>query len=259
MSTTRTIDIDYDDLPQLRQRELNSFRNRDTTPDRHPRRDPNEEYEYRRRRYIVSDDLPRSRRVDYDRRGEQQLVPYNRNREIDVVAYDRRQAQISYDRTRDEYNGRRDYDEDRSRRSYDDGRSTRDYSERGPSRSRRDRRRNRRRDDYDQDRSEDEAANSADEGLLFYSGKRRGDGNFFEKNFDSSYEGITAAIAGGLIGGMTARRFGGEENNKAKVLAGTVVGAAALNAGENWYRVFTEERAERKAERRERRQDDRRD
>jgi len=94
---------------------------------------------------------------------------------------------------------------------------------------------------------------------MFYSGKRRGDGNFLEKNFDSSYEGITAAIAGGLIGGMTARRFGGEENNKAKVLAGTAIGAAALNAGENWYRIFTEERAERKAEKKERRRNDRRD
>ncbi|GAB7344323.1 hypothetical protein MBLNU457_2188t1 [Dothideomycetes sp. NU457] len=258
MSRTRTIDIDYDDLPQLRQRELGSFRKQDSDPDRGQRRDRDEEYEYRRRRYVVEDDLPRMRRPDYDRQEEQQLVPYNKNRNTDVVAYDRRQAQSDYDRTRGDYDRKRDYDEGRSRRSYDDGRSRRDYSERDSSRSRRDRRKNRRRDDYDDDRSGDDA-NSADEGLMFYSGKRRGDGNFFEKNFDSSYEGITAAIAGGLIGGMTARRFGGEENNKAKVLAGTAIGAAALNAGENWYRIFTEERAERKAERRERRRNDRRD
>jgi len=90
---------------------------------------------------------------------------------------------------------------------------------------------------------------------MFYSGKKRRDANFMEKNFDSSYEGITAAIAGGLIGGMTARRFGGEENNKAKVLAGTALGAAGLNAAENWYRVYTEERAERKAEKQERRRE----
>jgi len=253
MSRTRTIDIDYDDLPQLRQRELGNVRNYDSDTDRgpKPRRDRNQDYEYRRRSYVVADDVPRSRRRDYDRGDEQQLVPYSRNRDTDVVAYDRRHAQSDYDRNRD-YDRRRD--DDSGRRDYDDSsdRSRREYSDRGSSRSKRDRRRDRRRSD---DESADEDGNSADEGLMFYSGKKRRDANFVEKNFDSSYEGITAAIAGGLIGGMTARRFGGEENNKAKVLAGTAIGAAGLNAAENWYRVYTEERAERKAEKRERRRD----
>ena len=89
---------------------------------------------------------------------------------------------------------------------------------------------------------------------MWFTGEKRKHGSFAQRNFDSSYEGITAAIAGGLIGGMTARRFGGEDNSKVKTLAAVVGGAAAFNAGENWYRVKTEERAEKKEKQREARQ-----
>lgn len=239
MSRTQTIDIDYDDLPRLRQRELGRYYDSD---DNRPRRDRNDDYEYRRRSYVVEDDGPRSRRRDYDAREEQQMVPYRgTDQDTQVVAHDPRRDYDYYERRRDDYDGRRDCD-------------NRHFSEQSSSRSGqswKDRRR--RRDDGRSRGSADEGANSADEGLLFYSGKKRKDASFLEKNFDSSYEGITAAIAGGLIGGMTARRFGGEENRKAKVVAATAIGAAGFNAAENWYRIYTEERAERKEERRERR------
>ena len=92
------------------------------------------------------------------------------------------------------------------------------------------------------------------EGYLWYSGKPRKDCNIVERNFDSSYDGLIAAAAGGLIGAMTARRFGGYDHyteedrkkNKWKTIAGGVAGAAAFNLVENHFRVYTEEREERK-------------
>jgi len=87
-----------------------------------------------------------------------------------------------------------------------------------------------------------------DEGRLWYSHKPRKEGSFLERNFDSSYDGIVAAIAGGLIGAMGARRLGGEEKQKAKILGAAAVGAASFNLVENKYRVYTEEREERKEE-----------
>lgn len=101
------------------------------------------------------------------------------------------------------------------------------------------------------------------EGYLWYSCKPRKDCNFIERNFDSSYDGLIAAAAGGLIGAMTARRFGGydhyteedREKNKWKTIAGGIAGAAAFNLVENRYRVYTEERAEIKREVREERRE----
>ena len=97
-----------------------------------------------------------------------------------------------------------------------------------------------------------------DDGILWYSCKSRKDCNFIERSFDSSYDGLMAAAAGGLIGAMTARRFGGYDHytdedrkkNKWKTLGGAVVGAAAFNAAENQYRVYTEEKHERNEEKR---------
>ncbi|KAK5171983.1 uncharacterized protein LTR77_003620 [Saxophila tyrrhenica] len=94
-----------------------------------------------------------------------------------------------------------------------------------------------------------------DDGILWYSGRSRKDGNFLERNFDSSYDGLFAAAAGAAIGAMTARRFahteGDEKNMKnVKTVGGLVAGAAAFNAAENRYRLFTEEKQERKREER---------
>lgn len=104
------------------------------------------------------------------------------------------------------------------------------------------------------------------EGFLWYSCKPRKDCNVLERNFDSSYDGLIAAAAGGLIGAMTARRFGGYDHyteedrkkNRWKTIAGGVAGAAAFNLAENQFRVYTEEREvkkEKKEERRERRRE----
>lgn len=79
-----------------------------------------------------------------------------------------------------------------------------------------------------------------------YGSERRREGNILERNFDSSYDGIVAGVAGAAIGAMTARHFAGRENRNWKVLGGAVAGAAATNAAENWYRVRSEERRERK-------------
>ena len=96
-------------------------------------------------------------------------------------------------------------------------------------------------------------AKEDDEGILWYSGKPRKDCNFFERHFDSSYDGLLTAAAGAAIGAMTARRFahkeGDEEKHKnMKTLGGAVAGAGLFNMVENHYRVFTEEKTERKEE-----------
>ena len=97
-----------------------------------------------------------------------------------------------------------------------------------------------------------------EEGVLWYSCKSRKDASFFEKYFDSSYDGIFAAAAGAAIGAMGVRRMTlkhgvSEEESRAhenqvknrwKTAAGAVAGAAAFNAGENWFRVYTEAKAE---------------
>lgn len=81
-------------------------------------------------------------------------------------------------------------------------------------------------------------------GRCWYSEKDRKDAHFLEKNFDSSYDGIIAAIAGAALGGMTAGRFVDGEHRKAKIAGSALVGAVGFNAAENWYRVFTEDEEE---------------
>lgn len=101
-------------------------------------------------------------------------------------------------------------------------------------------------------RSSDRRPRSEDDSneRLWYSMRRRREGNVLERNFDSSYDGIIAGVAGAAIGAMTARHFAnGEENRRWKVLGGAVAGAAATNVAENWYRVYTEEKHERRERR----------
>lgn len=95
-----------------------------------------------------------------------------------------------------------------------------------------------------------------DEGKLWYSAKDRSQANFFEKHFDSSYDGLFAAATGAVIGAMGVRRMVcvpglSEEENKAiskknrlKTLGGAVAGGLLFNAGENAFRVYTEEQSE---------------
>lgn len=93
----------------------------------------------------------------------------------------------------------------------------------------------------DKDKDRDREAQDGQGGRCWYSGKDRSEANFMEKNFDSSYDGIIAGIAGAALGAMTANRFGKGENKKAIVAGSALAGAASFNAAENWYRVFTEE------------------
>ena len=88
--------------------------------------------------------------------------------------------------------------------------------------------------------------------------KNRREGNLLERNFDSSYDGLIAAAAGAALGAITARNLDKDqfedasaESKRTKILkmvGGAVAGAAVLNVGENWYRVYTEEKEERKEE-----------
>jgi len=88
--------------------------------------------------------------------------------------------------------------------------------------------------------------------------KNRREGNLLERNFDSSYDGLIAAAAGAALGAITARNLDkdqfedasveGKRTKILKMVGGAVAGAAVLNVGENWYRVYTEEKEERKEE-----------
>lgn len=198
--------VSYEELDAIRPKELAIVRRDDPGSPRR-RRDAQDEDEY----YQVR----RSQYVYDDRpprrrSADYAVAPYNSNRQI----YDNRP------RTRDPSNSDSDSEDSRERR--------------------------RRRKRKEKEKNKSANNDDDDEGQCWYSHKSRKDANFFEKHLDSSYDGIIAAVAGGVIGGMTARRFGGAEHSKTKMLAGAAVGAASFNAAENAFRVFTEERTERK-------------
>lgn len=142
-------------------------------------------------------------------------------------------------RSSDARDRRRDYSppqRERQRREY--------YSDDSDSESSRERRRRRR---HRRARSEAPANDDDDDGgRLWYSMKNRKDGNWLEKSFDSSYDGLLAAAAGAAIGAVTAKHFAGEENRKWKTLGSAVAGAAAFNGLENQYRVYTEVKQEKR-------------
>lgn len=206
-------DVDYDQIDRIRTKELAVIR-----PDRPSAsrdRDRDRDYDYAPRRY-------RGDNPDYA--GGRQVAAYGGggNREV----YDNRRSR------------RRDEESD------DDSSSDSDDSRR---RRRRRRERQHRHGGKSRNRSADgDNKNDDDNGRLWYSGKQRSDASFFEKNFDTSYDGLGAAIAGGLIGGITARRFAGDEKRKEKMAGAALLGAVTFNAAENWYRVYTEEKIEKK-------------
>lgn len=90
-----------------------------------------------------------------------------------------------------------------------------------------------------------------EKGDLNQSLRQRKDGNFVQRNFDSSWDGIIAAGAGAAIGAITVRqtlpfetseeaRESHKKKNRIKMIGAAVVGAAALNSAENWFRVWAE-------------------
>lgn len=217
--------VPYDEIEEIRGQELALFRPSNARP-RAERRD---ERDYRDGR--AYDDFYASRPRPRDR-----LAPPIDER------YDDRYARRGADR---QVARRRDDQRDRRRKD--------DYSDSDSesSRERRHRRRHRRAksEQPSKDREQENNNNEDDGGVLWYSGKPRNQGNFRERHFDSSYDGIIAAVAGAAIGGITARSFGGDEKKGWKIAGGALVGAAAFNSAENHYRVYTEEREEKEQER----------
>ncbi|KAK5117838.1 hypothetical protein LTR85_008612 [Meristemomyces frigidus] len=235
----------------------------------------------------VTYDDPRSGRRVRERRVQE--VPYEeldnvRDRELALVSVPRDQEVSRYRGSRQDDNNDDDYEVDRTlrrrvrdrrdddgylppRRSYDDRNDNlapyhrgEDYGRHGSRRratsaydesdsdSSRERRHRRRRS---RARSEKAAPQQEEDtgGKLWFSMRDRREGNFAERNFDSSYDGLLAGAAGAAIGAITARRFGGTEKRGLKIIGGAVAGAAVVNSAENWFRVYTEVKEEEKGER----------
>ena len=115
------------------------------------------------------------------------------------------------------------------------------------SRSRHRRHRHRRHRSQERSKKEQQDDESSDGGKLWYSGRPRKDCGFFEKHFDSSYDGLISAAAGAAIGAMTARHFReniphAADKKRTALWGGALVGAATFNMAENHFRVYTEER-----------------
>lgn len=185
------------------------------------------------------------RRSSDDFQEQKQLSVYNpgRGRDTDYV-YDKQRTRY------DDRGGRRDYynSDDYAVARYNDDRAVYDNrkvvyeSEDYESDDSRERRRHRRHKSKSHKRDKNGSNSGGDnDDRCWYSEEKRKDAGFFSKHFDTSYDGIGAAVAGALIGGMTARRFGNEQHRKSKMAAGAVVGAAGFNAAENWFRMYTED------------------
>lgn len=228
-------EVPWEQVDRIRNRELALVR-RDSSPSPPPRygRD-DDRFEPRRGQedYTV-------RRVERQRRSEEDLVPYRRNDDYDDRG-ERRPRQAAASRYDDDSDSESSRERRHRRRRRDDRRRTRSEVD------------NQQRDDNDDNRSR-----------LWYSGRYREDGNFFEKNFDSSYDGLIAAAAGAALGAITVRHIAaaqeeedpakwnadetkeGKQKKLLKMVGGAALGAAAFNAGENWFRIYTEDREERK-------------
>ncbi|RMY72565.1 hypothetical protein D0864_10398 [Hortaea werneckii] len=211
---TRVQEVPYEEVNDVRNRELAVVPERDAERYRH---------EDRRRRSDDEEIYWDKRRTTRQRDPSGSIPPLRRYYED--PRYYSRPARRSSDYDRQEY-GRRD----RPRYyEYDDYESSR---ERGSQRRHRRTRSERRpRDEGDED------------GRLWYSERDRRDANIVEKTFDSSYDGLLAGAAGAAIGALTARHFAEDnKNRKWKTLGAAVAGGAAFNAAENRYRVYTEDR-----------------
>ncbi|KAK5138105.1 hypothetical protein LTR08_004799 [Meristemomyces frigidus] len=219
----RVQEIPYEELETVRDRELALVR---VPRDREITRYREGEGRYDREEYPVERVV--SRRVRERRDDEGYLPPRQ--------SYDERNAALASYPRRGEGHDRRS-SRRREPAAYSD-------SESESSRERRRRRRHRR---GDNERSGTNKREDNERKLLHDIEKRR-EGNFVQRNFDSSLDGIIAGVAGAAMGAIAAQRFAGDKQRRLKTVAGAVVGAAALNSGENWYRLYTEEEEEKKEE-----------
>ncbi|TKA30586.1 hypothetical protein B0A54_15171 [Friedmanniomyces endolithicus] len=258
----RVQEIPWEEISTVRNRELAMVRRRDSSSEpetrRYEERSPpqrrEEEYTWQRSQR----DPPRQREEEYTSQRGQRSRGGN---DDDVVPY----------RRDDRYDRRGPRRDDRAARDQDDNNNNNNNSEGESSHSRQ--RRPRRREGG-RARSEDRSQTGRnrrgggdkekknepqdDNAKLWYSMKNRREGNLLERNFDSSYDGLIAAATGAALGAITARNLDKDqfedasvESKRTKILkmvGGAVAGAAVLNVGENWYRVYTEEKEERKEE-----------
>ncbi|KAH9830384.1 hypothetical protein Tdes44962_MAKER09040 [Teratosphaeria destructans] len=230
----RVQEIPFDQIDAIGQRELAVVR-----PPRPAAQELDREGHANGRSYAVDQTRTCRTREWADANGH--LPPYDRGR------HDSAYYRPIPSRRRDKYHDRPSDDESSRERR-------RDRSDRRARSQRNGQKRDYAPPAQDQNQSEPQQQNHAgnhDDGLMWYSMKARRDGNLIERTFDSSYDGLLAAGAGAAIGIITARRFGGEENHRWKALGGAVIGAAAFNAIENQYRIYTEEKMEMRGEREE--------
>lgn len=233
-SRSRSVDI-QDDSEAV----YYTYRDGQRRPIRRVYYDRDDAYYYSSSRNDVRDYNP-SRRA----RAEEQMALVLRDEDVDRERRDTTRALVVADKTErvsvDESDSDGGRNDDRRRRR----------------RRRRDRDNN---DDNDNNNNNDSRSQSAKPSgggaRCWYSQEDRKKAPFHHRHFDSSYDGIIAAVAGGALGAMTAGRFGGEKHRKAKIVGGALAGAVVFNAGENWYRVYTEEEEEDKEKGREERED----
>ncbi|KAK0363549.1 hypothetical protein LTR91_022420 [Friedmanniomyces endolithicus] len=257
----RVQEVPWEEITNVRNRELALVRRRDSSPEPESRRYEERSPPRRREEESTSQrdqrSPPRRREDEYtSQRGQR-----SRNGNDDEVVPYRRE---------DRYDRRAPRRDDRAARDQDDTNNNNSDGESSHSRQRRPRRREggrarsedrsqtgrNRRGGGDKEKKNNEQQD--DNGKLWYSMKNRREGNLLERNFDSSYDGLIAAAAGAALGAITARNLDkdqfedasveGKRTKILKMVGGAVAGAAVLNVGENWYRVYTEEKEERKEE-----------
>ncbi|KAK0265343.1 hypothetical protein LTR35_017087 [Friedmanniomyces endolithicus] len=254
----RVQEIPWEEISTVRNRELALVRRRDSSPEPETKRYEERSPPRRREEEVASQRSQRDPHRQIEEEYTSQWGQRSRNGNDDEVVPYRRD---------DRYDRRAPRRDDRAARDQDDNNNNSE-GESSRSRQRRPRRREGRARSEDRSQTgrkrrgggEKEKKNEQqdDNAKLWYSMKNRREGNLLERNFDSSYDGLIAAATGAALGAITARNLDKDqfedasvESKRTKILkmvGGAVAGAAVLNVGENWYRVYTEEKEERKEE-----------
>jgi hypothetical protein len=167
-----------------------------------------------------------------------------RDRYADDGEYDyrrsrRRKSAPGYDYGGGERSGRRSGRSDRDRGSRDDNQQVTQYQQQ-------------RGQQQNQQQQQQRGENGSQEN------DQEPEPGFFGRHFDRGSDGVITAVAGAALGAITARHFSGpkefskEESTQRgknskhwKMVGGAVLGAAAFNAGQNWFQNYFEEQEER--------------
>ncbi|KAK1069346.1 hypothetical protein LTR74_004912 [Friedmanniomyces endolithicus] len=239
----RVQEVPWEEISNVRNRELALVRRRDSSPEPETRRYEERSPPRRREEESTSQQdqrsPPRRREEEYtSQRGQRSRI----GNDDEVVPY-RREDRYDRRAPRRDDGGARDQDDNNDNNS--DGQSARSRQRRprqregGRARSedRSQTGRNRRGGGEKEKKNEQQD----DNGKLWYSMKNRREGNLLERNFDSSYDGLIAAAAGAALGAITARNLDKDQFEDA-----SVEGKRTKILKMNWYRVYTEEKEERK-------------